>query len=540
MNQSHPPAETVLEATQSENEFGSGGAAATFSRNAAISVGRLFVTTAVALILPAYLTHKLPVKTYSAWVLILQMSAYVSYLDFGIQTGIAKFVSEYEARKDYPGASMRASTGLALMLAMSALGIILTVVLAARVHHLFHDLPPALYRDVKLALLFVGISLSFTLLSAAFAAIFIGLQRYSVPVVITIANRLLYTSVVLIAVSRNESLAVMGAAVAVVNILTALAQIVAWRKLAGRIRLSLRGLDPVVLRRMLGYCSSLAIWSAGMLCVSGLDVTIVGRYDFTQTAYYSIAVLPTTFMVAMMGAALAPLLPTASALAVHRSPAEMGVLLSRSTRYSSLLLLLCGIPMLVLGYPILKLWVGPAYAAHTFGYLRILILANVLRNLCLPYSSMLVATESQKVAIFGATAEAVVNVVASVLLVRHIGALGVAYGTLIGSFVSVAMHFFFSMQFTQTRFAISRFRLLLAGMLRPAIITLPSLLLVQFWWTAANPSLSFLVWIAWVSATLLLAWFAALDPSERKRLQTRLRHYRQVLTRYNGASPTRT
>ena len=89
------------------------GHVATLSRNAAIGLVRVAVSSLVALVLPAYLTHRLPVATYGAWVLILQLSAYVSFLDLGIQTGVSKFVSEYEARGDEAGAGRYASAGFA-------------------------------------------------------------------------------------------------------------------------------------------------------------------------------------------------------------------------------------------------------------------------------------------------------------------------------------------------------------------------------------------------------------------------------------------
>ncbi len=509
------PVELLLDAPAVEV---SSGTAATFTRNSLISVARLFVSTLVALVLPAYLTHKLPVKTYSSWVLILQMSAYVSYLEFGIQTGISKYVAEFRARQDEAGAAQRASAGLALMLLMSALGIILTLILAWRVPHLFKDMPPAMFHDVRLSLIFIGISLSLSLVTSICAAIFVGLQRYGTPVALSLVNRFLYTGAVMWAVYRHSSLAVMGITVAAVHLLTGAMQVIAWRRMKDRIDLTLRRLDPAIIRQMLGYCSSLAIWSAGMLCVSGLDVTIVGRYDFAQTAFYSIAVLPTNFMISIMAAALAPLLPTASALSVQRTPAEMGSMLSKTTRYSSLLLILCGLPLLVGGEMILRLWVGPAYAAHAVPYLRILVLANMLRNLCLPYSSMLIATSSQKVAIIGASAEAAVNLLSSIAFAQRFGAIGVAYGTLLGSFVSVGMHFALSMHYTYPIMKVTRLRLLLSGMLRPALVAVPSLLLIRLWWRTDRPQLGIAVWTFWVVATAAIAWFACLDQQERNRL----------------------
>jgi len=494
------------------------GSAATFARNSVLSTGRVLVTALIAVILPAYLTHRLPVVTYAAWVLILQVSAYVAYLDFGIQSGISKYVAEYEARNDKAGSSMRASAGLALMLVASAFGAVLTLILAWQVPRLFSQMPASLYRDVRISIIFVGISVSFGLLCSIFSSIFFGLQRFTVPIVLTIVNRIFYTAVVIAAVAFHRSLAVMGALVAGVNIGTGLLQFEAWRRLARTVRLSLHGLDMVVVRKMLLYCSSLAIWTAGMLCISGLDVTIVGKYDFGQTAFYATAVLPTNLLTAIIGAAFAPLMPTASALNVHRSPVEMGAVLARATRYATALLLATGIPLLVAGYWILRIWVGPTYAVHSIQFLRILVIANILRNMGMPYAAMLVATESQKIGIAGAVAEAAVNVACSIYLVRHIGAIGVAYGTLIGSFVSIGMHFTVNMHYTKAKFAVSRLRLIMAGIVRPTLIAIPSLFLVRSWWSDSPPAINLQSWLAWALCTSMFVWFAALNTEERGAL----------------------
>lgn len=494
------------------------GSAATFTRNSIFSVGRLLISTAIAFVLPSYLTRELPVKTYAAWVLILQVSAYVSYLDFGIQAGISKYVAEYEARNDAAGSSMRASAGLALMLIASVLGAGLTLIIAWRVPQIFQDMPAALYHDVRFSIIFVGTSLSFGLLCSIFSSIFLGLQRYAVPMILALVNRILFAAVVIATVALHQSLTMMGALVAAVNLMTGLLQFEAWRRMAKHVRLSLHGLDFAVVKKMLSYCSSLAVWTAAMLCISGLDVTIVGRYDFGQTAFYAIAAIPTNFMISIMTAALAPLVPTASALSVHRSPAQMGVLLSRTTRYASILLITSGLPLLVGGYWVLRAWVGPTYAVHALGYMRILVLANILRNASMPYASMLIATESQKIAIAGVIAEATINVTCSIYLARHIGAIGVAYGTLLGALVCIGVHFTMNMYFTRAKFAVSRVRLFFEGLVRPGVILIPSLFLVPYWWSSAAPSFDPQVWVAWGLSTVSIVWFVSLNAEERGAL----------------------
>jgi len=492
--------------------------ATTISRNVALSLARVVVNSLVALVLPAYLTQHLPVTTYGAWVLILQLAAFVSFLDFGVQTGVAKFVAEYDALGDVTGAGRHASAGFAMMALAGMLGLGITLILAWQVPRLFHNMPEALYRDVRISVLLVGASLSFGLLCSVFSALFIGLQQYAIPTAISILNRTLYTLTVCITVYFHGSLIAMGVMVALINVSTGLLQVVAWRKKLSQIQIFLGNVDPTILKHMLNYCLVLAIWSAAMLCISGLDVTIVGHYDFKETGYYSLATLPANLIISIISSSLGPFLPAASALSTQRSPLAMGNILSRVTRYSTILILLTGLPLLVSGYPILRLWVGPVYALHSVRYLQVLVLATMLRNLCLPYVTMVVATGKQRVATAAAISEAIVNLGSSIYLARSFGAVGVAMGTLLGAFVSVAMHFTFSMYYTHSTILISRIQLLVGAFLRPALIAIPSLLLFSFGKTFLAEPLSLHLWLFWAIATLLVAWFGTLNANERSAL----------------------
>ncbi|MEO6805314.1 MAG: polysaccharide biosynthesis C-terminal domain-containing protein [Edaphobacter sp.] len=442
----------------------------------------------------------------------------MSFLDFGVQTAVAKFVAEYEAKGDEAGAGHYASAGLAITLITGLLGVALTLGLAWQVPRLFHNMPAPLFRDVRASVAFVGTSLSFGLVCSVFSAVFVGLQRYSVPMGISILNRVLFTAAVLIAVLLHTSLATMGAAAAVVNVTTGLMQIIAWGRLSSRIRISLKLVGRKALRQMAHYCFLIAVWTVGMLCVSGLDITIVGHFAYDEVAYYSIATLPITFLLALISSMLGPMMPASSALSTQRSPAEMGDLLARITRYTTILLLLTGLPLIVCGLPVLRLWVGPMYALHSIRYLRILILANIIRNLCAPYATMIAATGRQGAATITAIVEAVVNLGSSIYLANHYGAIGVAFGTLLGSVMSLTLHFAVTMHLTQETLAISRTQLFLKGLFRPAIMAIPSLLLLPIWWSSAWTNSEVPLTVLWGVSTLLLAWFGSLTAAERGKL----------------------
>jgi O-antigen/teichoic acid export membrane protein len=238
----------------------------------------------------------------------------------------------------------------------------------------------------------VGSSLSFGLVFAVYSAVFLGLQRYWIPTTLTIVNRASFVAVVIAVVALHGNLVAMALAVAAVNVATGILQVAAWWKKASHVRLSIGLFDFRVLKRVARFCSLQSIWTMGMLCVTGLDITIVGHCDYGQTAYYAIATLPTNFMLLIVSSMLGPLMPASSAMSTREPPAVMGDFLARITRYSTVVLLLTGLPLMVCGYPILKLWVGAAYATRTPVYLQILIAANIIRNLCAPYATMISAT----------------------------------------------------------------------------------------------------------------------------------------------------
>jgi O-antigen/teichoic acid export membrane protein len=193
----------------------------------------------------------------------------------------------------------------------------------------------------------------------------------------------------------------------------------------------------------------------------------------------------------------------------------MGGVLLKMTRYSTVMLLATGLPMMVAGYVLLRVWVGANYAVHSIEFLQVLLLANIIRNLGAPYATMIVATSRQHVATVTAVTEAVVNVACSIWFAKYYGAIGVAMGTLVGAVVGLAAHFGVSMHYTRKNFAVTRGDLFLKGIMSPAIVAIPSLICFRLWWTAGPPSLSPIEWLAWACSTLALVWFGGLNSEER-------------------------
>ncbi len=480
----------VVSNASANSQATSPGLAAVVFRNIGANLARAAVVSAVAILLPSYLTHHLAVKVYAAWVLIIQLGAYVSYFDLGIQTGISKFVAERDAKGEHLEAGRYASAGLALMLLAGILGGVLTLGLAWQIPKLFSAMPASLFPEVRISLILVGFSLSFGLVCSVYSAVFLGLQRYWIPTVITIFNRVLFAIAVIIAVHAGGNLAMVGLAVALVNILAGVLQVLTLKKRAAHVWVSLGLVDFRVLKSVARYCSLQSISTIAMFCITGLDIVIVGHFDYVQTAYYSIATLPTSFLLLIISSLLSPLMPASSALSARFSPSQMGTFLAKITRYNTIVLLLVG----------------------------------------LPYATMITATARQKSVVAAAVSEALVNLGSSLYLAWRFGAMGVAMGTVIGSLVSVLVHFAISMRLTRPVISMSRRRLFLRGILGPCIICLPSALLLPRWWSATDLHLTSGMSMLWILCTVIPAYYC-LNREERQNFSRLILPFRRGYTR---------
>jgi O-antigen/teichoic acid export membrane protein len=480
---------------------------------------RVLLSMLVSLVLPPFLVHRMAPAEYSAWVLILQLSGYVYMLDLGLQTAIGKFVAEYDAKGDREASHHLVSTSFSILAVAATIGSVAIGVLVWSVPQLFHQMPAALVPQVRISLLAIGLSAAVTLPFGVFLSTFTGLQQYFFPTIVATASRVGSAAALIVLLLLHSGLIQLALVYAGFNFATAATQFYGWRRWAkARVDFSFLFFHRRSAVQLAKYGSVMSIWTLAMLFVSGLDIVIVGHYQYKDTGFYAIANGPTNFLLAVVGSIFGPMVPTVSSMQANTTPGRIGDICIRMTRYCALLLCLVGLPLVFGSYPLLHLWLGKryGYAAQSAVYLQVLVLGNVVRQLVLPYILAVVATGKQHLATIAAIAEAAVNLVVSIWLVQKIGAVGVAVGTLVGAFVSFSVHLLVSMRFTQPTILMSRWRFLVQGVLRPLLILMPSLLLYPFWRKLNMLPLPPALLAVWTVATAAIAWWVALTAEDRQ------------------------
>ena len=446
-----------------------------FAKNAVANLGRGSAAAVVALLLPPVLVRHMTPASYAVWVLVLQTAAYVGYLNFGLQTAIGRYVAYATEKGDIEQRDSVFSTAFLGLCCAAVAAIVCLVVATFNIATIFPSVPSSLIPQMQVALLLVGFSMAVELPASAWNGVFIGMERYEIPA-LTVGGARLFSAVGVIAEAlTGHSLVVMAATMASVNLISYFAQYLALRRFAPDIRFKMTLVRRSTARELSSYCFGLTIFSLAMLLITGFDLLLVGRFQFSSVIPYSVSASMITLISGLLYSIINVIMPHSAALHAGQKAEALGRLVISSTRISVLLLILTGIPILIYAGAILRLWIGQQYVVTGVPLLAVLIIANIIRLVGGPYTIVLIAAGQQRYIKVTPIAEGISNFTASVVLGSLFGAIGVAFGTLFGSFVSIAAHLWYSMVRTRTAIAFSRKEFVLSGVLIPMFYTSPLL-----------------------------------------------------------------
>jgi O-antigen/teichoic acid export membrane protein len=446
-----------------------------FIKNAISNLGRGGAGAVLAILLPPVLVRHMQPAAYAVWVLILQVVAYLGYLDFGLQTAVGRYIAFAIEKKDTKLGDGIYSTAFAGLTIATLLGLALILVAAMALPLIFPSVPKALLAPMRTAILIVGTSVALGLPTSAWNGVFVGMQRYEIPAITIGTGKLLSAIGLTWAVLSGKSLVFMACVVASMNLLSYLLQFGMLRRVAPQIGLTRELITKSTILELSDYCLSLTVWSFSMLLVSGLDVVLVGRFQFSAIAPYSVSATLMAVLGGIQFSIFGVIMPHAAGLQAREGADALGDLLVRSTKLGFLMLLVTGLPLIVFAAPVIRIWIGPQYSNIGGHILVILVIANILRLIGAPYGSILIGAGQQKLVVFSPLMEGVTNLAASVALGLKYGAIGVAYGTLLGGMVGLLAHLIYNIPRTSNTIAMSPYRLMREGLMPPAICGIPAI-----------------------------------------------------------------
>lgn len=418
------------------------------------SLRNLFVKNAVAnvlggagsalfnILLPALVVRYLGKLEFSVWTLALQILLYLQIFGFGLQTAMTKFIAHANENGDLEDQKKTLKAGLVLVMSFVLCAVFFVALLVIFYPMLFDNIPAELINNFRICIGLLGLSAAFQLLALVPNGMFVGLHRNIIPVGSVLLVRMFSLLTLWVVLQQGGGLMALSVALACCGALVVpLSYLFAWRW-ADKLLSRLKAVDWTRFRQLFNYCASLAVWNIAMIFVNGVDMIVVGHFDFSKVAAYSLAVTAITVLVGVLQAILNPLVAIGSASYASAEKVRNLPKILFLSSFGCALFLICFIVFFYFfGEKLLGFWVNPTYISDVYSFLNVLLIAHAVRNLMMPFSVLLIAIAEHKKAFIPAVMEGAFNLGFSLFFASTMGAMGVAYATLVGALAGVFFSF---------------------------------------------------------------------------------------------------
>jgi O-antigen/teichoic acid export membrane protein len=401
-----------------------------FARNISMDYFALGLEMLVGVVMLPFNVAHLGQSAYGLWVLAASITAYFSMLDLGYGVAQVKFAAQYRARRDGRGLNEIVSTLFFFFTLVGLAAMAVGGLLAFNLERLFNLTPDQADTGRKVLLIitaYVAIGFPFSV----FGGVVNGFQRHfmngSVAIATTITVALVNAAVLL----AGYGLVELVAATTTIRLLAYIGyRLNAYRAYPGlKIRPSLVKLSR--LREVTGFSAFILLIDIANKVNYSTDTIVIGAFMGTVAiAIWAVSQRLITTVQNLTSQLAGSLFPIIVDFATLGDVERLRRVFVQGTRITLAMVLPMVVGLVMLAEPLVQAWVGPSFQGSV-AIIYALALAVTMR-VGTSTASMLLkgAGRHRLVAVVNLTI-AFANLILSIVLVRWLGLMGVALGTLI-------------------------------------------------------------------------------------------------------------
>ncbi len=421
------------------------------------------VTALVALVMTPFIVTQLGTVAYGLWILIVSLTGYYGLMDVGVRGAVSQYVTRYWTQNDMSSVNKTLSSAV-IMLSGIALLILGISVLAAEFAPTYlqdsghgtsdqQSINPQMVQDSYWVILITGLSAALALPLSAFGTATFARRRFDISNGIVIGERLLSAGLLYYVLTEGHGL--LGLAIVNASTIT-LANIVrvvlAYQLLPG-LHIKLRSFSTAACKELSKFGVASFLASVADRLIYTTDVVIIGfalpvttAIAATYVTHYELSSKLIPYFLQMINAVVWTLTPYAIACDARGDRPALQRLWLKGSRGMFLLTGLIAGGLMFMGRDFLSLW---APAGHASGegiipgetlmsgtsILVLLALATLLRTNMAVGRQILFGMREVNIVAKVSLAEAICNLLLSLILIRYYGLFGVILGTLIPTVV---------------------------------------------------------------------------------------------------------
>ena len=403
------------------------------AREGALNTFKSVALVVLSAVSTPILIRKIGGDSYGLLSLALSVTGYVALAEFGIQADTSRQVAVHQRADDAVDVEISRAFWILAFHGVLALVGFFTVFAVRRT--LFSSVAPNEYHAFDRSLLILGVASCVSLPSAALMGYLNGTGRVGSAGTVQVISRLVSVGVAIALAFMGFGAPGVALALAFGLVVTFLLSMFAVVRERG-LRCLRRPRKVRSYTKKTPQSITLFVWMAATTVITGADPIIVSMTDHTSLGFYSLASQLNGLVVTVLGGLLLPLIP---ALAI-KSQHDSSKLLEAMYRLSSGGILAMAVAMMLVAPFTLRILGGRSLGDAAITSTVLLLSTTMIRQLPAPLALYSLNGDNHFITRAAAVVEAVVNITASVFLGYRFGAKGVAIGTVIGGFSSLAFY----------------------------------------------------------------------------------------------------
>jgi len=439
-------------------------------RGATWSWSQLVLTSVIGFFLSPYVVHHLGSTTYGVWVLVGSIVSYMALLDLGIRGAVVRFVSADQPRGRHDEASRAVSAALWFRIWLGGIVLLGAMMLSFLAPRIFH-IPPELHTATRAAILISGTSVALSLCYGVFSGVLNALLRFDLLAISATGLSALNAAGFVLLLGRGHGIVAMALWQLFVGLLNGAFLLASAFRVYPQLKLFFRPPGRDLVRKFGGYSVFLFVNAAAGQVIYYTDSVVIGAtLPVGAITVYALGFAPTQYLRQIVSSLAVTFLPAASTISARGDHEQLRRLLIQGTRAVMAIALTVEAGLMFRGGTFISLWMGPQYREGSGRVLQVLTLAWIFMagNFCA--GNVVYGLSKHKRVAIWSIFEAVANLVLSLFLVRRWGVIGVAWGTVLPSWIINAILW---PRFITKLLDIPLGSYILQSWIRPALATLP-------------------------------------------------------------------
>jgi O-antigen/teichoic acid export membrane protein len=471
---------------------------------------------AVSFFLSPFIVRHLGNSAYGVWALLVSLTGYLSFLDLGIRGAVTRYVAKFHSEREHEQSSNTVSSACGVFIVVGFVAFLSSIVFAIfAVPHL--KIPLSYSRAAQFVVVIAGASVAVSLVSGVFGGVLIGLQRFELHNSIALGGVALRAIAIVLALRADRGLV----SLALIQLGSSTGELlfgfIFSRRLYPEVRLAVDHLRRSHVSLIFSFGAYAFLLLVSNYLIYYTDALVIGAFlPVSMVTFFAIAGNLTIYAREFVGGFSRTMTPLASKLEVESGREKLQETALKAARYCSMAVLPIFVTFIVRGHSFIGLWMGPAYADLSGHVLWILSIPWFFGAGVAVFTSVVLGISRHKPVVPVALAEGLGNLALSIALIKPMGILGVAWGTVIPN---IAVSLFFWPWYVRRTLGIPVRRYMLSLWLVPAIAVLPYGLCtyaLNRFWPAPNLAFFFLQ-VAMVLPTAIIGvWYFGLTRRERE------------------------